>query len=279
MKENDFERRIKEVERADKRGLGSCGLELAALLVKDFPDRGRAWFEFGTALYPVARYKDALAALRRALRLCPPKSRHLVQAHFGHLYEKKGEFRRAEAWFRKAVAGDPQDATWYIFLGALLAVSGKLTEAETVHRKATRCPEGCIDEAYLNLGLVLKARQRYAEARSCFQKALKMAPNYKEARRQLKEMEEILIFSAKKGLTRRVERTGAAGSPIVKTCVRCGSAPSLTLNVRHERPRPSEGSKRFEGVAEGGDFKWRFWDDAAFRGNGGAPYREGAKAN
>src|SRR5258707_529211 len=108
MKQNDFKRRIKEIEHADKHGLGSCGIELATLLVKDFPERGRAWFEFGTAIYPIARYNDALTALRRALRLCPPKRRHVVQGHFGHHYEQKGEFRRAEAWFRKALAGDPR---------------------------------------------------------------------------------------------------------------------------------------------------------------------------
>jgi tetratricopeptide (TPR) repeat protein len=198
VKQSDFKRRIKEIERADKRGLGSSSIELATLLVKDFPDRGRAWFEFGTAIYPVARYGEALSALRRALRLCPPKGRHVVQAHFGHLYTKKGEFRRAEAWFRKALAGDPRNATWHVFLGALLAVSGRLKEAEAVHRKATRCSDGCIDEAYLNLGLVLRAQQRYSEAHACFQKALKITPGYKEARRQLEDMEQVFILTRKR---------------------------------------------------------------------------------
>jgi tetratricopeptide (TPR) repeat protein len=94
----------------------------------------------------------------------------------------------------------------------LLAVSGRLTEAEAVHRKATRCPEGCIDEAHLNLGLVLKARQRYAEARACFQKALKITPNYKDALRQLKDMEQGLILTRK----RANPQGGANGRPPVR---------------------------------------------------------------
>src|SRR5206468_7291017 len=122
-----------------------------------------------------------LAALRRALRLCPPERRYVVQAHFGHLYEKKGEFHRAETWFRKAVAGAPREAHWRIFLGGVLAVSGRLKEAEAVFREAARCSGGCIDEAYLNLGLVLRAQRQYKEARACFQKALKISPTYKEA--------------------------------------------------------------------------------------------------
>ncbi|MFA6564542.1 MAG: tetratricopeptide repeat protein [Verrucomicrobiia bacterium] len=203
MKHSNFKRRLKEIEQAEKRGLSSCSTELATQLIKDYPDRGRAWFEFGRQVYPTGRYDDALLALRRALRLCPPEKRHLVQGHLGHLYRKKGEFRRAEAWYRKALAGDPRDATWHIFLGALLTDSGRLKEAEAIYRKATRCPEGCIDEAYLNLGLVLKVQQHYAEARACFKKALKVTPTYKEARQELKEIEHLHILTARKGWKRR----------------------------------------------------------------------------
>jgi tetratricopeptide (TPR) repeat protein len=198
MKQSDFKRRLKEIERADKRGLSMCSIELATQLVADYPDHGRAWFELALATYPIARYSDALSALRRGLRLCPPGKRHVVYAQFGHLYRQKGEFRRAEVWYRKALAGDPEDATWHIFLGALLAVSGRLKEAEAAHREATRCSEGCIDEAFFNLGLVIRAQGRYKEAQACFQKALKLSPNDKEARLHLNDMEQVLILTKKK---------------------------------------------------------------------------------
>ena len=76
----------------------------------------------------------------------------------------RGAFRLAERWFRRAVALRPSDATDYIFLGALLAIAGRLSEAEAVHRRATKCKEGCRDEAYLNLGLVLRALGRWRSA-------------------------------------------------------------------------------------------------------------------
>ena len=209
MKQIEFKRRLKEIEQADKRGLSSCSIELASRLIRDFPDRGRAWFEFALATYPLARYVDAISALRRGLRLCPRSKRYIVHAQFGHLYRQKGEFRRAEAWYRKALAGNPHEASWHIFLGALLAVSGRLKEAEAAHREATRCREGCIDEAYLNLGMVLRARGRYEEARSCFRKALKITPTYKEARLHLRDMEQVLILT-KKNAKNRMPRTQPA---------------------------------------------------------------------
>src|ERR1700733_12818864 len=163
MKESDFKLRLEEIRHADDEGMVSCRRELAALLVRDFPDRGRAWCELGMALYPMSLYDLALRSFRRALRLCPSKEHYLIHGQIGHLYFQKGEFRRAEACYRQALEGVPNGAMHYIFLGALLAQSGRLEEAEAVHRKATRVREGCVDEAYLNLGLVLRAQQRYKE--------------------------------------------------------------------------------------------------------------------
>jgi len=195
MKPSDLKKRLKEIDQAAKRGWNSYCVELAGRLVSDFPEQAAAWFELGWAAYGVARYSDALSAFRRGLRLTHPSKRYLVHAQLGHIFRESGQFRRAEACYRKALAGDRQAATWHIFLGALLAVTGRLTEAEAVHREATRCPKGCIDEAYLNLGLVLRAQRRYKEARSSFQKALKITPTYKEARRHLDDMEHVLLLA------------------------------------------------------------------------------------
>lgn len=51
-----------------------------------------------------------------------------------------------------AIESAPDDATFRIFLGAILATQGRFTEAEEAHRTALACSKGCIDEAYLNLG-------------------------------------------------------------------------------------------------------------------------------
>src|SRR5262249_30511513 len=96
----------------------------------------------------------------------------------------------------------PDDATYQIFLGAFLAQAGRLREAEVVRRRATRCKVGFVDEAFFNLGLVLRALERYAEARDCFQRALKLDPKYKKVRRELADIERVLKLT-RKGLTKR----------------------------------------------------------------------------
>jgi tetratricopeptide (TPR) repeat protein len=81
--------------------------------------------------------------------------------------------RRAEEWYRKAVAANPSTRA-YILLGATLAVQGKLKEAERLHRAAVLAatPREAVDEAHLNLPLVLRAKEEYVEAAQHLRKAL-----------------------------------------------------------------------------------------------------------
>jgi tetratricopeptide (TPR) repeat protein len=157
---------------------------------KDFP--WPFWLYYADSLCAMARYTEALSALRRAARLCPPKRLNLVYRRFGHLHRCRGAFRLAERWYRRAIEVHPSGATDQIFLGALLATAGRLPEAEAVHRRATKCKEGCRDEAFLNLGLVLRALGRFSEARRCFQRALAIDPKYKAARKGLADVEHAI---------------------------------------------------------------------------------------
>jgi len=186
------EKQWRAIKRFDQQNMRCCTQALAKQYHAKFPDHGAAWFRYGISLYAVARYSEALAALRRAARLCPPNKLHLVQYHFGHLYQQRGSYRRAEPWFRRAIASCPSHSTSYIYLGALLALEGRLAEAEVVHRQATLCKEGCIDEAFLNLGLVLRALERYSDTRKCFQRALAIDPKYKEAAKELTDVERVI---------------------------------------------------------------------------------------
>jgi len=189
---DEREKQWRAIKRFDQQDMLCCTRTLTERYLAEFPDHGAAWFRYGISLYALARYSEALPALRRAARLCPPNKLHLVQYHFGHLYQQKGSYRRAETWFRRAIASCPSDSTPYIYLGALLALEGRLSEAEVVHRQATVCKEGCIDEAFLNLGLVLRALERYSDARKCFQHALAIDPKYKNARKELSDIERVI---------------------------------------------------------------------------------------
>jgi len=117
--------------------------------------------------------------------------RHLLTSAFavyrelGHLYESWGRLELALAQFEKVVAARPEHASGHIYAGGVLARLGRFDEAMASHTKATQCPEGQIDEAYFNLGLVLRAQERFDEAKTCLERALEIDPSYAEAHFEL----------------------------------------------------------------------------------------------
>ena len=153
------------------------------------PDFWPAWVEQGFALYQMARYAEAAISLQSALRGCPKRSRYLVLIHLGHMSDAKGEFKQAAKWYRAAARAAPGEASPLIYLGGILVKQERHRDAEKVFRNATECSEGCIDEAYYNLGLVLRSQERYGEAAKCFQEALRRDPKYQPVRRALRDVE------------------------------------------------------------------------------------------
>jgi tetratricopeptide (TPR) repeat protein len=162
-----------------------------------FPDDGPAWLILGSELVVVARYEEAEEALHKAIEFCPREKLWIPFSDMGHLFKAAGEFDQAAAWYRKAIDAAPDDATGYIFFGCVLAKQGRLVEAEEAHRAAIRCREGCLDEAYLNLGFVLRARERFREAAECFREAIARDPKYRAAHRALRDVERCLALQNK----------------------------------------------------------------------------------
>jgi tetratricopeptide (TPR) repeat protein len=170
-------------------------IRYARRYLADHADHGLGWLLLGIALIELARYEEAEQALAKAIELCPWEKRQIPLAQMGHLFEEAGDYDQAAAWYRKAIEADPSDATYHIYLGAVLAKQGRLHEAEEAHRSGIECAEGCIDEAYLNLGLVLRAQERFQEAADCFREAISIDPDYRVARRALRDVERCLKWA------------------------------------------------------------------------------------
>lgn len=143
---------------------------------------GSAWVLYGRALTSIARYPEALVAMRKGVRLLPAKRRHLGCLEMGNLYRQRGSFRLAERWYRKAVEANPKTTMTLIHLGSVLAVQGRFAEAKRCHRRAIRLGIEDVDEAHLNLGLVLRAEGRFRQAVECFDRALAIDPRYTAAK-------------------------------------------------------------------------------------------------
>lgn len=198
MPRDEKKARFDQIDKLYKQEKPAALIVLARSYVADYPDHGFVWLLYGEALSELARYSEALPALRRALRLCPPDKHHIAYRRFGFLHRQRGAHLIAARWFRKAVEINPDSATDRIFLGAEIALVGKLQEAEAIHRDATRCKKGPIDEAFLNLGIILRAQERFEEARDCFNRALAIDPNYKDAKRALADVEDAIKLGTPK---------------------------------------------------------------------------------
>jgi tetratricopeptide (TPR) repeat protein len=180
-------RRLRAAWNAD---LNALTVKQAKQYLAQFPDHGPAWHMLGTALTELARYSEAEQALWNALRLCPRHMRRVPLCSMGHFYSARGEMARAEKWYQRAIDAAPKHAAAYIFLGGVFARQGGLRQAEMIYRRATEtCDEGYIDEAFLNLALVLRAQERFDEAAAWLREAIRIDPEYERAKKVLRDVE------------------------------------------------------------------------------------------
>lgn len=184
-----------QISLAEDRGQIAVTVELCKKHLQKFPKDGPAWLRYGMALVSLGEYASAEKFIRRALGLCPVKSLSLPCLQMGNLLEARGDFGKAAVWYRKAMRLRPEDATFHIYLGSNAFKRGRYKQAEAHYRHALKCSEGCLDEAYFNLGGILLGRRNYPEAIKCYREALKIDPKYKMARKRLEDAELALLMA------------------------------------------------------------------------------------
>ncbi len=175
-----------------KQGKPSLTVEAARHYLAAYPDESSILQMLADALRSLAQYDDAETACARALAVAPPGLAYRVHRAIGRIKEERGQTELAEQAFRQAIDAAPHDASAYIYLGAMHAGRGRLTDAEECYRAATRCSDGEISEVWLNLGLVLRAQRRFHEAAAALQQALVLDPAYDQARDALTDVNDVL---------------------------------------------------------------------------------------
>jgi tetratricopeptide (TPR) repeat protein len=170
----------------------ACSRFLCEEILKQSPDHGPTLVRYGCTLTTVALYDEAEAVLERAEATVPPHRLQLVYAQQGHRLAALGDYWGAEERYWKAHEHDPGDASYLIYAGSAAFRQGHILRAEELARQATTCTDGCVEEAWFNLGGYLLVQKRYDEASACYLKALAIDPDYLAPKQRLEDVQRVL---------------------------------------------------------------------------------------
>ena len=175
------------IQNANRRDQVATCVTLSKIWLSQHPDDIWVVHMLAESLYQMARYEESLQVYNEALVRFPDHQWGIFN-QIGHLYRYRGDLDLAASWYERAIEDDDDEASSYIFLGAVRARQGKLDEAESIHRKATTCTNGLIEEAFHNLGLVLRGQMKLSEAAECFRRAIEIDPGYTDAIEALEDV-------------------------------------------------------------------------------------------
>ncbi len=98
-------------------------------------------------------------------------------------HHQAGQFAEAERLYRRVCAADPKNVAALHRLGVVAHQLGRPDAADIVARAVALQPD--VPEAHNDLGVVLGARGRFAEAAAAFERAAALRPDYVEAHNNL----------------------------------------------------------------------------------------------
>ena len=143
------------------------------------PGLPRAHAALGKACFQLGRHEEAGQALNNALELDPQNSE--VQVYLAESSLQCGQNSKAEELFRELLKNNPEDPFYLNRLAIALRLQGKYQQAIEVYQDALIA--NCQDENMLfNLGRCYFEAGRHEEAIDSLNNALKIRPDFKEAK-------------------------------------------------------------------------------------------------
>jgi len=188
----DINERYYAIAGANQAGhIGLCR-ELCEAFLRDHPDHGPALLMLAMQLTELRLYAEAERMIDRAEQVVPAHRAKLIWAQRGHLFEARGSWADAEAVYLRVHQAETDDATYLIYAGLAASEQGDVERALDHYTRATRCREGCLDEAHYNRGGKLLALKRYTEAIEAYREALRIDPDYELAKKRLLDLELLI---------------------------------------------------------------------------------------
>lgn len=157
----------------------AAALEEAVVLDRRFAPAHAALSAVYASLGRTAKAIEALTAAL-ALETDRGQKRREQLNNLGELYRKNGQFDRAIATLREALALGPDDTTIRYNLALSLAAAGETAAAEAAYRALIADAPSFL-KAYVNLGNLLRDQKRGTEAITLFEQALDHDPTLAEA--------------------------------------------------------------------------------------------------
>ncbi|MBF0357840.1 MAG: glycosyltransferase family protein [Magnetococcales bacterium] len=154
-----------------KKGQDVEATVLLNTIITQFSGHSRPYFHLGMSLFNMERHSEAIDQISRAIAISPGEAEY--HTFLGTILAAIGKKNVAKIRWQEAVRLDPKHAEALFLLGDALIDEGKPEEAIGFLQKAlTAKPE--FIAALNNKGLCHKALKQLKQAKSCFEKAIKL---------------------------------------------------------------------------------------------------------
>jgi tetratricopeptide (TPR) repeat protein len=156
------------------------------------PDDDHAWLIYGDCLRQLGRRSDARVALSKSLELAPIDGRWQPHSQLGNFYAECEMHDLAESHFTAALESqEAQDKDWLWYMrGMNLAHQERFDESLDCFLKAAKL-DWDDEESHYQIAFVLRALNRNEEAAVAAKRALSLKPDYPNAAKLLRSLQEL----------------------------------------------------------------------------------------
>jgi tetratricopeptide (TPR) repeat protein len=187
---SELEKTLKLARSANADGHNAAAFEMCRRVLALDPSKDGATYSAFYNLLEIGRVSDAERYLNQIRRNAAPKP-WLIEVALGQLCLAQFRPIEAEKHFKNAWKLGRNSTAPAVFLADCLSKQEKFDEANSVLIEALKGQDDSndLEEVYLNLGLVERAKGDYCSARNYLLKAIDIDPDYQDAKRVLADIE------------------------------------------------------------------------------------------
>ena len=146
--------------------------------LEDYINSATYWNSFGLTCYESGKYKDAIDAYKRAIKVDPDYT--YAHLNLGVAYLKSHMQKDAIEALKRLIRIDPGDAMVHYNIGIAYCENGKYKDAIDAYKQAIRINPDFVD-AHYNLGVAYYESGKSKDAIDAYKQAIKIDPDYTDA--------------------------------------------------------------------------------------------------